>query len=297
MANVGQAVDFVLDHWQHPGWLGNPWVQFSTMIIGLGLIYLDKKRPALFALKVTNRQMIIGGLVVIVIGVVMVAVGIWQEQPAEGSSASGASSRSVSEPPPAQSRPQAQTQPQSPVASAPLPTARSSLPSFPNDKARLNEALVKIHGIIKPGLLRSIDQFHGGSGLQSFEDGPPGGGYGPLLARMKQRRDEIETAEAEIKAVLDDSEYSYLSAYLTPIVTPSPYRMSTNNYQSLDAQMRNFLNSLEVFSQQFPNPDGRINSVLVNQGAPLQVGMTNYTNWARQTVAKIEEAQKELNRQ
>ncbi len=84
MANVGQAIDFVLDHWEHPGWIGvvfgNPLVQFAIIIIGLLLIFWDRKRPRwLSSPDVSPRQMIFGGLIIIIIGAIVVGIGLWQQ--------------------------------------------------------------------------------------------------------------------------------------------------------------------------------------------------------------------------
>jgi hypothetical protein len=79
MANLGQAVDFILEHWQHPGWLGNPAIQLLVIAIGFGLIFWDKKRPSwLPSADVSSRQMIIGGLIIIVLGAVVVGIGLWR---------------------------------------------------------------------------------------------------------------------------------------------------------------------------------------------------------------------------
>src|SRR5258708_97577 len=76
MANVGQAVDFVLQHWDEPGWVGavmsSPVAQLLIMIAGLGLIYWDSKRLNKSPFKLaTPRQMIFGGFLIIVIGAVI----------------------------------------------------------------------------------------------------------------------------------------------------------------------------------------------------------------------------------
>lgn len=87
MANLGQAVDFVIQHLENPGWLGNVWVQFGTVIVGLLFIFWDRKRPNwLPSPELSPRQMIITGLVIILIGVitgsVLVGIGIWNQPPA-----------------------------------------------------------------------------------------------------------------------------------------------------------------------------------------------------------------------
>ncbi len=89
MANVGQAIDFVLEHWEHPGWIGyfaNPLVQFLFIVVGLGLIYWDSKRlnKGWPFLQPAPKQMIFGGLIIIVIGVCIVGYGLWQQSKPTG---------------------------------------------------------------------------------------------------------------------------------------------------------------------------------------------------------------------
>jgi len=75
MANLGQAVDFAIQHLENPGWLGNGWVQFAVIAIGLTLIFWDRKRPSwLPSPELSSRQMIVGGLIIIVFGAVVVGV-------------------------------------------------------------------------------------------------------------------------------------------------------------------------------------------------------------------------------
>jgi len=95
MANVGQAIDFVLDHWKHPGWVGvlvgNPLVQFLTIIVGLSLIFWDARRSKADkaqSFKPAPRQMIIAGLVVIAIGLVIAGIGLWQQSHTQAPTAS-----------------------------------------------------------------------------------------------------------------------------------------------------------------------------------------------------------------
>src|ERR1700730_7516246 len=80
MANLGQAIDFALDHWQHPGWLGNPWIQILIIAVGLALIFWDRRRPEwLPSAEVSPSKIILGGLIIIVLGVIVVCTGIWQQ--------------------------------------------------------------------------------------------------------------------------------------------------------------------------------------------------------------------------
>src|SRR6202035_3457810 len=95
MANVGQAIDFVLDHWKHPGWVGvlvgNPLVQFLTIIVGLSLIFWDARRSKADkaqSFKPAPRQMIIAGFVVIAIGLVIAGIGLWQQSHTQAPTAS-----------------------------------------------------------------------------------------------------------------------------------------------------------------------------------------------------------------
>jgi len=85
MANLGQAVDFAIQHLENPGWLGNGWVQFAVIAIGLTLIFWDRKRPSwLPSPELSSRQMIVGGLIIIVFGAVVVGVGIWRQPRSAG---------------------------------------------------------------------------------------------------------------------------------------------------------------------------------------------------------------------
>lgn len=79
MANLGQAVDFTIQHLENPGWIGNGWVQIAAITVGLTLIFWDRKRPWwLPSPELSSRQMIISGLVIIIFGVTIVAIGLWQ---------------------------------------------------------------------------------------------------------------------------------------------------------------------------------------------------------------------------
>jgi hypothetical protein len=80
MSEWGQAIDFAIEHFEKPGWLGNPYVQFGVLVIGLALIFWDVKRPQwLPSPEIGPRKMIVGGLVIIVIGVVVVGIGLWRQ--------------------------------------------------------------------------------------------------------------------------------------------------------------------------------------------------------------------------
>src|SRR5580704_3233196 len=80
MANLGQAVDFIQQHLENPGWLGNGWVQLAAIVIGLVLIFWDRKRPWwLPSPDLSSRQMIIGGLIIVVIGAIVAGIGLWQQ--------------------------------------------------------------------------------------------------------------------------------------------------------------------------------------------------------------------------
>ena len=71
MANLGQAVDFAIQHLENPGWLGNVWLQLGIVIIGLLLIFWDRRRPSwLPSPELSPRRMIITGLLIILIGVI-----------------------------------------------------------------------------------------------------------------------------------------------------------------------------------------------------------------------------------
>jgi hypothetical protein len=82
MANLGQAVDFVQQHLENPGRLGNGWVQAAVIVVGFALIFWDHKKPSwLPSPELSARQMIIGGLIIIVIGVVVAGIGFWRLPP------------------------------------------------------------------------------------------------------------------------------------------------------------------------------------------------------------------------
>ena len=82
MANLGQAVDFAIQHLENPGWLGNGWVQLAAIAVGFTFIFWDRKRPSwLPSPELSSRQMIIGGLIIIVLGVAVVGIGLWRSSP------------------------------------------------------------------------------------------------------------------------------------------------------------------------------------------------------------------------
>lgn len=75
MANLGQAVDFIIQHLENPGWLGNVWLQVGIVIVGLLLIFWDRKRPNwLPSPELRPRPMIVTGLMIILVGVIAGAV-------------------------------------------------------------------------------------------------------------------------------------------------------------------------------------------------------------------------------
>lgn len=76
LSEIGQAVDFVLEHLAHPGWLGEPSVQFAIMIVALFLIYLDVLRARN---KSPNKRLKMEPVHVIVLGLAITAGGVvWQ---------------------------------------------------------------------------------------------------------------------------------------------------------------------------------------------------------------------------
>jgi hypothetical protein len=93
MSELGQAVDFALEHWEHPGWLSDPWVQISLIVVGFVVIVWDARREK----KVLSspRQMIGIGLAIIVVGVVVVGVGLWRQPTATQSSGAAPASDAV----------------------------------------------------------------------------------------------------------------------------------------------------------------------------------------------------------
>jgi len=220
-------------------------------------------------------RMIAAGLIIAIIGVALAGIGLWRQPRSPAMEA-----RVAQEP----SRP-------SVVPALPSAVSNTTPPApalFPADKERINNALVKLHAIVKTKMMGSMDQFH--STLQSIEDGPPSGGYAATLEKLKRLAAEIDAYEMEIGFVLKDN--AYYDSDLKEVVMPSGYNAPGS--PGLQGEMRNFVHAMEVISKKISNPDGEINSILSNQGLKLQDGMRKYTEWARQTVAKIEAKQKEL---
>jgi hypothetical protein len=83
MSEIGQAIDFAVEHWQHPGWigvvLGNPIAQFSAIALGLAFIYWDQKQPSR-RIFLSPRQMIVAGLTLVILGAVIAAIGVWRSE-------------------------------------------------------------------------------------------------------------------------------------------------------------------------------------------------------------------------
>jgi hypothetical protein len=81
MSEVGQAIDFAIEHWEKPGWVGvalsNPLLQVGIIVLGLLLIYWDAKRAKPLNLP-APRRMIVGGLIIVVIGVIVAGIGLWR---------------------------------------------------------------------------------------------------------------------------------------------------------------------------------------------------------------------------
>ncbi len=101
MSELGQAVDFALEHWERPGWLADPLAQILIIVIGFTVIVWDARRPTDEKLLSSPRQMIIGGLIIIVIGVVVIGVGIRRQSTSTpftiGTSAIGDSNAPIGE--------------------------------------------------------------------------------------------------------------------------------------------------------------------------------------------------------
>jgi hypothetical protein len=78
MVNLEQAISYI-GQWEYFTWLANPAVQFGIMAAGLALIFWDRKRPTwLPSPELSSRQMIIGGLIIVVIGAAMISYGVWR---------------------------------------------------------------------------------------------------------------------------------------------------------------------------------------------------------------------------
>jgi hypothetical protein len=96
MSELGQAIDFIVEHWTHPGWTGDPTTQIFVILACALVILWDGRRTH----ENSNaQQMITIGLVLIVLGAIAIGVGWWQ-LPSTSSSAVA-----VATPPPVQSEP------------------------------------------------------------------------------------------------------------------------------------------------------------------------------------------------
>jgi len=96
MSELGQAIDFIVEHWTHPGWMGDPTTQIFVILACALAILWDGRRTH----ENSNaQQMITIGLVLIVLGAIAIGVGWWQ-LPSTSSSAVA-----VATPPPVQSEP------------------------------------------------------------------------------------------------------------------------------------------------------------------------------------------------
>jgi hypothetical protein len=169
-----------------------------------------------------------------------------------------------------------------PAAAVPQPPKKPN--RFPADLARINEALFKIHGIIRTELMGPVDRFQGT--IQDIGDGVPPGGYGPMLTKLKGYLSEIDAAENDIKSVFEDKNYESYSNDLRGVVKPSGYYGNGRvNYRN---DMMNFIRSMEMLSKKFSPPDGELNSVLSLLAAKLGDELADYTTWASQTLHKIE---------
>jgi hypothetical protein len=195
MANLGQAVDFAIQHLENPGWLGNGWMQFAAIVIGLILIFWDRKRPTwLPSPELNSRQMIIGGLVIILIGAALVAAGLWQGQPAE-SSVSGT-----------QLQPQVQAPPQPAAAPAPTPTPALVQPSFRTnaDREGISVALSDLSKILNTQATPTFDlanKFYIESGLD---------GGGTDLPQFPLEKDVIIS---KLQAIADGAQTTFTEIY------------------------------------------------------------------------------------
>jgi hypothetical protein len=181
-------------------------------------------------------------------------------------------------------------------APPPMPAPPTPLPKptrFPADLARINDALFKIHGIIRTELMGPIDRFQGT--IQDLGDGVPSGGYGPMLTKLKGYLSEIETAENDIKSVFEDRNYEAYSNDLREAVKPSGYYGNGRvNYHN---DMLNFIRTMEMLSKKFPTPDGELNSVLSLLADKLGAELADYTTWASQTLQKIDAERSRLQQQ
>src|SRR5262249_11914163 len=116
---------------------------------------------------------------------------------------------------------QAKALEQQPRGAAPALAPPTSF--LPGDRERMNEALTKMHGIIRTRMLGAIDQLQ--YTLQGLSQGGLVENFNATLTKVKDHASAIESAEKDIEAVFQDANYGTLEADLRQVVKPSGYRV------------------------------------------------------------------------
>jgi hypothetical protein len=167
------------------------------------------------------------------------------------------------------------------------PTQARTDELLPGDVAPVNSALSKFHGIIKGKLIGAIEKFRGDLPEPMR---PTPDSYSDKLEKLQNGFASLEAADKEIQAVFKDSDY--YRADLARIVTPNGYNVPNQN--SVRNDIIRFLTSLETIVKTHPKIDNEINSVVLTLSSPVEESVRKYDAWARSTVEKIEQKQREL---
>lgn len=182
-----------------------------------------------------------------------------------------------------------QPPPATTLSVAPVPVTSNPSPAasyLPADRERMNEALVKIHGIITTKLMSAANPLRGK--LQRLEDGLSKDDYATALIQLKQYDSEIETGEKEMEAVFREKDYAYLNDDLRKIVPSSGYG------RGFQQQLGEFIAAVQAILEVAPQPSGRLQGIVYHLSLRLQPTVMAYTEWAKQTIKIIEDKQKEL---
>jgi hypothetical protein len=232
LANMGQAIDFILDHWQHPGWMGNPWVQFLAILLGVALIVLDRRHPN-WAFKASSRQMIIGGLAIIVFGVAVVAIGLWQSSAVPIDATIPGASNSPS--------------PQSPLnpASAPAVAIPSKRAYLRVDAEALTAALRQMRDVLNESVRNaSLAEFFSGYDNR-HRDNPTG----PLKQEAETIQEQLKKAQDFNLTVAGDLSkimYKAGSSYQEDLM---PFVQATNTTQAQAETINDYFRYLKLVAK------------------------------------------------